>query len=244
MYNYIHHIIQFATGVGEVEGCQNSWCRSKVSSCLYAPAVHWKIKWVHQLPVSYCTFLQQSLYSVALRLNPKKNLLSLIQETTFQGAQWDSTTVQATSSPVRVETITIVTQKQRLSSLVAPSASHKGCMHFWLRVSHWGHVAIDKIFWWTLLLYCLEMLAVLLPILPDLRVYHVFVWSDNILVVSYIRYKLPRQSKSTVQVDAAYLALGSGQTTLTERKVHILGHLNVKADFLLRQGLRPGEWRL
>lgn len=72
--------------------------------------------------------LQQSLYSVALRLNPKKNLLSLIQGTTFLGAQWDSTTVQATSSSACVETITIVTQKQRISSLVAPSVSHKGCM--------------------------------------------------------------------------------------------------------------------
>lgn len=210
-------------------------------------------------------------------------MLSLIQGTTFLGVQWDSTTVQATSSPARVETITIVTQKQRLSSLVAPSVSHKGCMqvpsypssvektrifgsgcpiegmlpskkYFDGHLSHrlgcglrrsptYGLWNICHLTW---PINCLEMLAVLLPILPDLRGYHVFVWSDNILVVSYIQYKLPRQVafESTVQVDAAYLALGSGQTTLTERKVHILGHLNVKADVLLRQGLRPGEWRL
>ncbi len=41
-----------------------------------------------------------------------------------------------------------------------------------------------------------------------------------------------------IQVDAAHTALCSSQT------VCIRGHINMGADILSRQGLKPGEWKL
>jgi len=39
--------LNYVGGAGEMEGYQNSRCRSKAIECLYGPAVNWKIKWVH-----------------------------------------------------------------------------------------------------------------------------------------------------------------------------------------------------
>ncbi|KAI2645815.1 ORF V: Enzymatic polyprotein [Labeo rohita] len=66
---------------------------------------------------------------------------------------------------------------------------------------------------------CLEMLAVfraLKHFLPDLIGHHVLVCTDNTAV----------------------------DKLLSLRAVHVPGHLNMGADILLRQGLRPGEWML
>ncbi|KAI2644689.1 Retrovirus-related Pol polyprotein from transposon 17.6 [Labeo rohita] len=66
---------------------------------------------------------------------------------------------------------------------------------------------------------CLEMLAVfraLKHFLPDLIGHHVLVRTDNTAV----------------------------DKLLSLRAVHVPGHLNMGADILSRQGLRPGEWML
>ena len=42
---------------------------------------------------------------LGLRLNAKKSVLSPVQRTTYLGMVWDSTTVQAQMSPVRIESI-------------------------------------------------------------------------------------------------------------------------------------------
>ncbi len=73
---------------------------------------------------------------------------------------------------------------------------------------------------------------------PDLRDHHVLVRTDNTAVVSYINhqgglYRLAHQ-----------ILVWSQDKLLSLRAVHIPGHLNMGADILSRQGLRPGEWML
>ncbi len=93
---------------------------------------------------------------------------------------------------------------------------------------------------------CLEMLAVfraLKHFLPDLRNHNVPVRTDNTAVVSYINHQGGLRSRPLYKL-AHQILVWSQDKFLSLRAVYIPGHLNVGADILLRQGPRPGEWRL
>ncbi len=93
---------------------------------------------------------------------------------------------------------------------------------------------------------CLEMLAVfraLKHFLPDLRNHNVLVRTDNTAVVSYINHQGGLRSRPLCKL-AHQILVWSQDKFLSLRAVYIPGHLNVGADILLRQGPRPGEWRL
>ncbi len=93
---------------------------------------------------------------------------------------------------------------------------------------------------------CLELRAVFLALkyfLPVLGEHHVIVRTDNMAVVSHIN----RQGGSrlrTLDRLARHLLLWSQDKFLSLRAVHIPGVLNLAADFLSRQKLKPGEWML
>ncbi len=93
---------------------------------------------------------------------------------------------------------------------------------------------------------CLELRAIFLALihfLPFLGKHHVIVRTDNMAVVSHIN----RQGGSrlrTLDRLARRLLLWSQDKFLSLRAVHVPGVLNLTADFLLRQKLRPGEWML
>ncbi len=93
---------------------------------------------------------------------------------------------------------------------------------------------------------CLELRAVFLALkyfLPVLGGYHIIVRMDNMAVVSHIN----RQGGSrlrTLDRLARHLLLWSQDKFLYLRAVHVPGVLNLAADFLLRQKLKPGEWML
>ncbi len=79
--------------------------------------------------------------------------------------------------------------------------------------------------------------------LPILGGYHIIVRTDNMAVVSHIN----RQGGSrlrTLDRLACRLLLWSQDKFLSLRAVHVPGILNLAADFLSRQKLRPGEWML
>ncbi len=92
----------------------------------------------------------------------------------------------------------------------------------------------------------LEMLAVFLALknfLADLRGHHVLVRSDNTSVVSYINHQWGLRSHPLCKL-AFQILLWSQGKLLSLRTTFIPGALNIGANILFRQGLRPGEWRL
>lgn len=72
---------------------------------------------------------------------------------------------------------------------------------------------------------------------------HVIVRTDNMVVVSHINRQGGSRSR-TLDRHACCLVLWAQGRPLSLRAVHVLGALNLAADFLLRQKLRSGEWML
>ncbi len=92
---------------------------------------------------------------------------------------------------------------------------------------------------------CLELRAVFLALkyfLPVLEEHHVIVRTDNMAVVSHINQGGSRSR--TLDRLARHLLLWSQDKFLSLRAVHVPGVLNLAADFLSRQKLKPGEWML
>ncbi len=93
---------------------------------------------------------------------------------------------------------------------------------------------------------CLELRAVFLALkyfLPVLGGYHIIARTDNMAVVSHIDHQGGSRSRTLDRL-ARRLLLWSQDKFLSLRAVHVLGVLNLAADFLSRQKLRPGEWML
>ncbi len=93
---------------------------------------------------------------------------------------------------------------------------------------------------------CLELRAVFLALmyfLPFLRGHHIIVRTDNMAVVSHIKRQGGSRSRTLDRI-ARCLLLWSQYKFLSLRAVHVPGILNLAADFLSRQKLRPGEWML
>ncbi|KAI2647063.1 Filamin-A-interacting protein 1 [Labeo rohita] len=93
---------------------------------------------------------------------------------------------------------------------------------------------------------CLEMLAVFqafFEFLPDPRDRHVLVHTDNTSVVSYINHQGGLRSHPLYKL-AHQILVWSQDKLLLLRAVYVPGHLNLGADILSRQGLRPGECML
>ncbi len=93
---------------------------------------------------------------------------------------------------------------------------------------------------------CLELRAVFLALkyfLPVLGGYHIIVMMDNMAVVSHINRQGGSRSRTLDRL-ARHLLLWSQDKFLSLRAVHVPGVLNLAADFLSRQKLRPGEWML
>ncbi|KAL0149156.1 hypothetical protein M9458_055588, partial [Cirrhinus mrigala] len=89
---------------------------------------------------------------------------------------------------------------------------------------------------------CLEMLAIFRALkyfLPDLRDRHVLVRTDSTAVVYYINHQGGLRSPPLYKL-AHQILVWSQDKLLSLRAVHILGHLNVGADVLSRQG--PEAW--
>ncbi|KAI2645069.1 hypothetical protein H4Q32_028444 [Labeo rohita] len=197
------------------------------------------------------------LKELGLRLNGKKSVLSPLQRTTYLGVVWDSTMMQAHLSPARIESIlTAVTRVKegrsltvkQFQRLLGPNGTCVQCDTFWPAVHETPTVVaqdqgvlpegetrhgfrsslslcnasdgcVSHHLTWHI--NCLEMLAVfqaLKHFLPDLIGHPMLVRTDNTAVVYYINHQ--------------------------GGVVHVPGHLNMGADILSRQGLRPGEWML
>ncbi|XP_060741844.1 uncharacterized protein LOC132856323 [Tachysurus vachellii] len=93
---------------------------------------------------------------------------------------------------------------------------------------------------------CLEMRAVFLALkhfLPHLKGCHVLVRTDSTAVVSYINHQGGLRSRPLFRL-ARQILLWAETRFLSLRAVFIPGRVNREADFLSRQVLRPGEWRL
>ncbi len=93
---------------------------------------------------------------------------------------------------------------------------------------------------------CLELRAVFLALkyfLPVLGGHHIIVRTDNMAVVSHINRQGGSKSRTLDRL-ARHLLLWSQDKFLSLRAVHVLGVLNLAADFLSRQKLKPGEWML
>ncbi len=89
---------------------------------------------------------------------------------------------------------------------------------------------------------CLELRAVFLALihfLPILGKQHVIVRTDNMAVVSHINCQGGSRSRTLDRL-ARRLLLWSQDKLLSSRAVHVPGVLNLAADFLSRQKLRPG----
>ncbi len=106
----------------------------------------------HQLAVRHRDVVLAHMEKLGLRLNAKKSVLSPLQRTTFLGVIWDSTSMQARLSPVRIESILsavkrirlgqslTVRQFQRLLGLMAAASNvipvgllHMRPLQWWLR---------------------------------------------------------------------------------------------------------------
>ncbi len=93
---------------------------------------------------------------------------------------------------------------------------------------------------------CLELRAVFLALkyfLPVLGEHHVIVRTDNMAVVSHINRQGGSRSRTLDRL-TRHLLLWSQDKFLSLRAVHVPGVLNLAADFLSRQKLKPGEWML
>lgn len=92
----------------------------------------------------------------------------------------------------------------------------------------------------------LELMAVRLALghfLPVLRGGHVMVRSDSTTVVHHINHSGGTRSPRLVLLTRQLLTWAAPHF-LSLRAMHIPGPRNVVADFLSRQRLQPGEWRL
>ncbi len=92
----------------------------------------------------------------------------------------------------------------------------------------------------------LELRAVFLALmyfLPVLGGHHIIVRTDNMAVVSHINRQGGSRSRTLDRL-ARLLLLWSQDKFLSLRAGHVPGILNLAADFLSRQKLRPGEWML
>ncbi len=93
---------------------------------------------------------------------------------------------------------------------------------------------------------CLEFRAVFLALmyfLPVLGGYHIIVRTDNMAVMSHINRQGGSRSRTLDRL-ACRLLLWSQDKFHSLRAVHVPGILNLAADFLSRQKLRPWEWML
>ncbi len=93
---------------------------------------------------------------------------------------------------------------------------------------------------------CLELRAVFLALkyfLPVLGGHHIIDRTDNMAVVSHINRQGGSKSRTLDRL-ARHLLLWSQDKFLSLRAVHVPGVLNLAADFLSRQKLKPGEWML
>ncbi len=94
---------------------------------------------------------------------------------------------------------------------------------------------------------CLEHRAVFLALmhfLPFLVEHHIIVRTGNMAVMSHINRQGGGLRSRTLDRLARRLLLWSQDKFLSLRAVHVPGMLNLAADFLSRQKLRPGEWML
>ncbi len=90
---------------------------------------------------------------------------------------------------------------------------------------------------------CLELRAVSLALmyfLPVLGGHHIIVRMDNMAVVFHINRQGGSRSRTLDRLERRLL-LWSQDKFLSLRAVHVPGILNLAADFLSRQKLRPGE---
>ncbi len=96
-------------------------------------------------------------------------------------------------------------------------------------------------------IYCLELRAVFLALMffspSSGGGHHILVRTDNMAVVSHINRQGGSRSRTLDRI-ARRLLLWSQYEFLSLRAVHVPGILNLTADFLSRQKLRPGEWML
>ncbi len=93
---------------------------------------------------------------------------------------------------------------------------------------------------------CLELRSVFLALkyfLPVLGGHHIIVRTDNMAVVSHINRQGGSKSRTLDRL-VRHLLLWSQDKFLSLRAVHVPGVLNLAADFLSRQKLKPGEWML
>ncbi|KAL0149704.1 hypothetical protein M9458_054987 [Cirrhinus mrigala] len=205
------------------------------------------------------------LKELGLRLNAKKSVLSPLQRTTYLGAVWDSTTMQARLSPARIESIlTTVTrvkegrsltvkQFQRLLGLMAAASNvvpfgllYMRPLQWWLRTKGFsprGNAAMPT---------CLRYVEEALVPVPGPGVRSSL--SPRNASDGRVSHRLgcghewPPRPRS-VERSPSHLAhqlpgdAGRGKL-LSLRVVHVPGHLNMGADVLSRQGPRPGEWML
>ncbi|KAL0173333.1 hypothetical protein M9458_033644, partial [Cirrhinus mrigala] len=87
---------------------------------------------------------------LGLRLNAKKSVLSPLQRTTYLGAVWDSTTMQARLSPARIESIlTAVTRVKEGRSLTVKQFQRLlGLMAAASNVIPFGLLYMRPLQWW------------------------------------------------------------------------------------------------
>ncbi len=93
---------------------------------------------------------------------------------------------------------------------------------------------------------CLKMMAVFRALkcfLQQLRGYHVLVWVDNTVVVSYKNHQGGLRSGHLNRL-AQHVLHWAQDNFLSLRAIYIPGHLNVGADLLSRQAVTHGEWKL
>ncbi|KAK3523875.1 hypothetical protein QTP70_012940 [Hemibagrus guttatus] len=91
-----------------------------------------------------------------------------------------------------------------------------------------------------------EMRAVFLSMkhfFPHLRGFHELVRTDSTAVVAYINHQGGLRSSPLFKL-VQQILLWAETRLLSLRAIFVPGHINREADCLLRQVLRPGEWRL
>ncbi|KAK3553887.1 hypothetical protein QTP70_012724 [Hemibagrus guttatus] len=77
----------------------------------------------------------------------------------------------------------------------------------------------------------------------EARAFHVLVRTDSISVVAYINHQCGLRSRPLGKL-VQQILLWAETRLLSLRAIFVPGLMNREADFLLRQVLRPGEWRL
>ncbi len=95
----------------------------------------------HQLAVRHRDVVLAHMKELGLWLNAKKSVLSPLQRTTFLGKVWDTTSMQASLSPARIESILsavkiirLVTHCQTVSETVRSYGSSIQRDTFWTAV--------------------------------------------------------------------------------------------------------------